>query len=174
MNFYFNSQTIPSKSLMQIAWEKKNRNWQCTHYLSVMLIFIVFFTLCRAASGGFFSDNTTAAKEIDGTRLPRLVHSTACFFSGNTTVAWWGFFSGTSPSPASGCCDSWFSFFEKNSNLPLRPSLLATPQRHDTPPIFLGASHFFDCRSAEMSCQTTSYASLIQRPFTEDQLLEAF
>lgn len=116
--------------------------------------FMVFSTLCRAASTGFFSDNTTTAKEIDAPCILLWQHH------GNTVrVLLWSV-----PFSRVWLLCFLVFFLQKNSNLPLRLSLPATP--HDTPPSSSGASHFSDCRSTEMSWPTTSYASLIQRPST--------
>ena len=73
---------------------------------------MVFFTLCRAASTSFFSDNTTTAKEIDGPLRHSLETPRRHSEGSSLELAF--------PFPG---CVSWFSFSEKNSNLPLCPSL---------------------------------------------------
>ena len=143
--------------------ERKKKKKLTAFTLSFGYFILHGLSLC-IPNAGFFSDNTTT----NGTHLPRLVlsisHAPYVLFlwqhhDDTVKVLLWSI-------PFSGVwllCFLVF-FLQKNSNLPLCPSLPATP--HDTPPSSSGASHFSDCRSTKMSWSTTLYASLIQRSST--------
>jgi len=106
--------------------------------------FMVFSTLCRAASTGLCSDNTTTTKEIDGPLRPSL--ATPRRHSEGSSLG-------------CGCCVSWFSFSEKNFNLPRRPSLQFSS----------GAFHFSKFFSFRFTCEMKEKVNKIIKKDLWDQ-----